>query len=71
MKVFVFSATIGNANPSVGATYAETSSVPDDAHGPNMTVLYLPEQAIRYRIDQGRQWSELVDNWQEMQLPQP
>jgi hypothetical protein len=70
MKVFVFSGTVGNPNPIVAATYADSASVPDDVHGANMTVLYLPEQAIRYRIDQGRQIAELVDTWQEMQIPQ-
>ena len=64
VQVFIRSEELGGANPLVIACYPESRPVPIDTHGPGMSVLMLPVEAIQQpSLDGGV--PKLVDNWQD------
>src|SRR6516164_8931816 len=66
LQVFVQSTDVGVVtNPMVMASYPQTRQVPNDTHGPGMSVYILPVEAIQQPTVDTRA-PTLVNNWQSM-----
>jgi hypothetical protein len=70
MKVFIRSSALSNPKPQVVAYYEDNADVPETAHGPGMTILHVPPNAVLYESMPDSSMPDpmpkLVPNWREL-----
>jgi len=65
MKVFIRTSSLNEKSPQVIATYDNSSTIKSDAHGPDMTVLELPDAIHLIGIGLAEGAPRLPDDWRE------